>query len=40
MLDFNASKVLKKPDTKKEVENDLLSCVALLTVGSCDQIEN
>ncbi len=37
---LNASEVFKKLGTKKEVENDLLSCVAPLTVGSCNQIEN
>jgi len=33
---LNASKVFKKSGTKKEVENDLLSCLAPLTVGSCN----
>ncbi|HYQ56994.1 MAG TPA: hypothetical protein VEP89_06565 [Draconibacterium sp.] len=33
---LNASKVFKNYGTKKEVENDLLSCVAPLTVGSCN----
>ena len=35
---FNASKVFKNSGTKKEVENDLLSCLAPLTVGSCNLI--
>ena len=35
---LNASKVSKNPGTKKEVENDLLSCVAPLTDGSCNLI--
>jgi hypothetical protein len=35
---LNASKVFKNPGTKKEVDNDLLSCVAPLTVGSCNLI--
>ena len=33
---LNTSKVFKKSGTKKEVENDLLSCLAPLTVGSCN----
>jgi len=32
----NTSKVFKNPGTKKEVENDLFSCVAPLIVGSCN----
>jgi len=35
---LNASKVFKNPGTKKEVGNDLLSCVAPLTVGSYNLI--
>ena len=35
---LNTSKVFKKPGTGQEVENDLLSCVAPLTVGSCNLI--
>ena len=35
---LNTSKVFKNSGTKKEVENDLLSCVAPLTVGSCNLI--
>jgi hypothetical protein len=35
---LNASKVFKNPGTKKEVEIDLLSCLAPLTVGSCNLI--
>ena len=33
---LNASKVFKNLDKKKEVENDLLSCLAPLTFGSCN----
>ena len=37
---LNASKVFKSSGTKKEVENDLLSCLTPLTVGSCYLIWN
>jgi len=33
---LNASKVLKSSGIKKEVENDLLSCMAPLLDGSCN----
>jgi len=35
---LKASKVFKNLDKKKEVEIDLLTCVAPLTVGSCNLI--
>jgi hypothetical protein len=33
---LNASQVFKNLDKKKEVENDLLSCLAPLAAGSCN----